>query len=295
MYNFYDEGLVQIDGKDAPFVIHYQKAQSTGITAQAHMHEYIEILYCDKGSYGIWINGVYSTFGVGDLVVINSMEMHKMTSLSDNGSAYICIRFIPEMLYSSSISAFDIKYVMPFLLNNSKHQRIFKKEEINSSIIPDLMYEILNESLNHDYAYELAIKASISRIFLWIVRYWHKLNVDLSNEQLPNKDMLEIIQKSLDFVAQNYYDDIKASEVAKMCNLSYSYFSRIFKQYMKKSFSEYVTYIRITNAEKLLVSTDMPITTIASECGFATSSYFIKLFHQYKGMSPSQFRKSAVK
>lgn len=288
----FDEGMVSFDNVELPIMIHHQQSVGTVICTPAHMHEYIETLYCTDGSYVIWLNGMRYEFSKGDLVIINSREVHSIYSLTESTGGYICARFLPDTIYTSTASAFDIKYVMPFILSNSKHPRVFKCEEIENTFIPDMMNEILDEYRNKEYGYELALKTDIARIFLWIVRYWHNLNIDFSAPDISSRDMLERMQMALDFISKNYYDDIKASEVADMCNLSYSYFSRIFKQYMRKSFSEYLNYIRMSNAEKLLASTDMPITQIASECGFATSSYFIKMFREYKGISPKQFRKT---
>ena len=60
------------------------------------------------------------------------------------------------------------------------------------------------------------------------------------------------------------------------------------------SFSDYVTRIRLAEAEKLLVSTTSAVTEIAVACGFNSTSYFIKLFQQHKKVSPGQFRKEML-
>ena len=60
---------------------------------------------------------------------------------------------------------------------------------------------------------------------------------------------------------------------------------------MNRSFNDYLNFVRITEAEKLLVSSDKTVTEIAYETGFSSSSYFIKIFERYKGMPPSAFRK----
>lgn len=280
---------------EQPMHVHFQQNEGEILCCEAHMHDYIEMLYCTAGSYVIWLNSKPFEFSEGDLVVINSREVHTIFSQTDKTGGYICARFLPDILYTSTASAFDIKYVLPFMLSNSKHQRVFKRTEIENTFIPYLMNELMEEFNKKEYAYELAVKTDISRIFLWIVRYWHSLNIDLSSPEISNEDMIKRMQTVLDYISKNYSDDIKASEVAEMCHLSYSYFSRIFKQYMKKSFSEYLNYIRMSNAEKLLTSTDMPVTEIASSCGFSNSSYFIKQFREYNGISPKQFRKMIMK
>ena len=70
-----------------------------------------------------------------------------------------------------------------------------------------------------------------------IGRYYHaKHNI------LPK---YKVIAKGINALENTCVSDIKISDLAKMCNVSYSYFSRIFKQITKHSFSEYLNYIRV--------------------------------------------------
>ena len=59
---------------------------------------------------------------------------------------------------------------------------------------------------------------------------------------------------------------------------------------MNMSFSDYINYIRISEAQKLLITTDLDMSEIAEHTGFSTSSYFIEQFRKRKGISPKQFR-----
>ncbi|MFR2464209.1 MAG: helix-turn-helix transcriptional regulator [Clostridia bacterium] len=59
---------------------------------------------------------------------------------------------------------------------------------------------------------------------------------------------------------------------------------------MQKTFREYLNFVRISEAEKLLLNTDLNITEIAMEVGFSSSSYFIEQFKQLKSISPKRFR-----
>ena len=289
-----EEEMFNVEGIDQAVVVHYDVSPLHDIFTTRHLHEYIEILYCDGGEFCISMDGKLYDFSKGDMVVINSMESHAITRKGKENGGYICLRFLPELLYTTSAAAFDMKYVMPFILSDAKHQRVFKVEEIKNTFIPELMKDTLDEYRNKNVGFELALRANISKIFLWIVRYWHETNLDISNEGMGDHEMIKRIGKVCEYVNSNYGDDIKASEMADMINLSYSYFSRIFKQYMKKSFSEYLSYVRITHAEKILASTDKSITDIAMKCGFSATSYFIKQFKQQKGISPKQYRNKLI-
>lgn len=276
------------------FLVH-REYHPDGMNVRAHMHEHIEILYCFDGKYSMWLNSAEYDFGSGDMVVINAGEVHSIKSLV-NGGNYICIRFRPELMYTNLTSALDMKYALPFTLNNVKHTKVFKKSELESTFIPQVAEEAYTEFINKDYGYEMAVKTAVSRIFLWIVRYWYNHNeTKIYSREHIRDDMIEWLEKALEYVNENYSYDIKAAEVAKFCSLSYSYFTRVFKRCMKKSFSEYLCYVRITNAEKLLASTDMSITDIALRCGFSCSSYFIKQFREIKGVSPKRYRNEILR
>lgn len=277
------------------FSSHVQQTYVAEIMVHAHIHDYIEIIYVVSGDYQILLNNKDYCFGVGDMVLINSNEIHNIISLSEGFNKYIVIKFEPEMLYTTSQSLFEMKYVMPFILNESTHQKIFKKDEIEETIIPNIINEIHQEYTNKSYGYELAIRANIYNLFLYILRHWNAQHVDLNIKHDMNKDLVQRLQIVFNYIENNYQNSITSLAMANLCNLSYSYFSRLFKMIMKRSFSEYLNYVRISNAEKLLITSELNITEIAFKVGFSSSSYFIQQFKHYKKISPKQFQLKYMK
>lgn len=79
-------------------------------------------------------------------------------------------------------------------------------------------------------------------------------------------------------------------DAAHACNLSYSYFSRSFKQLFGISFCAYPERLRLFEGERLLLTTDRDISGIALEVGFSTPSYFIECFRRHYGVAPGAFR-----
>ena len=135
-------------------------------------------------------------------------------------------------------------------------------------------------------AYELVIRANILKIFTAIFRYWHNSNIFSGENVIPD------IVKTAVLYMENNFATATEDEVASYCNVSYHYFSYIFKKTMRKSFNEYLNILRLREAEKMLLSTDKNITEIAYTCGFSTSSYFIMKFKKHKNMTPRQFREN---
>jgi AraC-like DNA-binding protein len=272
------------------FSVHIQESTGAVTVAHAHIHNYIEILYALSGKYQILLNNKDYSFEAGDMVLINSNEIHNIIGLSEGLNHYIVVKFEPEMLYTTSQSLFEMKYVMPFILNESTHQKIFQKAEIEKTVIPEIIHGMHQEYRNKKYGYELAIRANIYNLFLFILRWWNEQHIDLNINQEVSKDLVQRLQIVFDYIEENYQNDITALDMASLCNLSYSYFSRLFTKIMKRSFREYLNYVRISKAEKLLTTSELNITEIAMKVGFSTSSYFIQQFKQYKEISPKQYQ-----
>lgn len=293
--NYPEQKKEVINGISYNYLCHYQDVSGEGNVYPAHYHSYIEILYGISGDYEVFLNGKSHRFSSGDLVIINSREVHQIDSLSIHGGRYIVLRFEPEIIYHSMFSNYlQLKYVLPFILETAKHQKIIKKEEIDATFIPELLYDILDEFETQNYGYELAIKNHIGRIFLWLLRYFHHNGSDFSITSYSNLDLLSRLQPAFNYIELHYDEVLVAPKLAMLCNMSSSYFSRSFNAQIGMSLNEYINYIRITEAEKLLISTAMNITEIANAVGFNTTSYFIKLFKAYKNISPKQFRKEVI-
>jgi AraC-like DNA-binding protein len=94
-----------------------------------------------------------------------------------------------------------------------------------------------------------------------------------------------------EYVLKNFKEKIMLEEVAEMANLSVSAFSRYFKTRVNKSFSDFLSDVRISHACKLLHEGEMNISEIAFECGFFTLSNFNKQFKERTGKTPLAFKK----
>lgn len=247
-----------------------------------HYHDYIEFLYALDTDMNVWISGIPHHMVDGDLIIINSGELHNISFNKD--SHYICVKFSPRILYFDDNSLFEFKYVTPFLSDRSP-QKLFHEKDFDNVDVHALSLEIMNEWEQQRPAYELSIRANILKIFAGIFRYWEKQNVFHSEAV-----MTEPIKNALLYLSENF-DSVTESDAAAFCGLSYNHFSASFKKTVGRSFSDYLTLIRINEAEKLLLSTEKSITDIALSCGFSSTSHFISRFKSQKGITPGQLRK----
>ncbi len=281
----YDEGKVVQDGFEIPIECFNRiHVIGDGELENLHYHDYVELLYgvdCDT-VVRCGVNDYHMCSG--DFVVINSKTPHSVISNSKI-SIYTVIKFMPQILYAAEQSVFEFKYILPFVADTKKYQKFFSRNEIENTDIPEIMRAILSERKNMAYGYEIALRIYVSRIVLRLIRKWH---VSGEDTDVSNETMLSV-QKGIEY-AQNNYSTATSSKAAEICNLCPCYFSRLFKRVMKKSFTEYVTYIKICEAQKLLITTKESITDISLDTGFSTTSYFIECFKKQTLLTPKQFR-----
>jgi len=96
------------------------------------------------------------------------------------------------------------------------------------------------------------------------------------------------------YVKSNYKEEISLDEISKIANLTPTSFCRMFKAKTKKPFVEYLNEIRVSNACKYLIETDLGISEIAYECGYKTASNFNKLFKKLTGTTPKEYRRNTL-
>lgn len=107
-------------------------------------------------------------------------------------------------------------------------------------------------------------------------------------DQLPSPP--SVTEKIQDFVKAHLYSPITRDEVANAVFLNPDYLSKLFKKETGEGLSAYITRLKITEAKRLLLQTDIAISTIASDLGYSNFSYFSKLFKKETGKTPNEYR-----
>lgn len=99
------------------------------------------------------------------------------------------------------------------------------------------------------------------------------------------------IKNVIAHIDAHYAEQISLADLAKIASLSQTQFRRLFLRVMEMTPGRYITTIRLNAARKLLTTTDMLISDIATEVGFWDQSHFVKAFKRERALTPSQYRK----
>lgn len=112
----------------------------------------------------------------------------------------------------------------------------------------------------------------------------------------PNKEAdADRMSRVYEHIMLNFKGKISLEEISAVANLSQSSFNRYFKSRTNKSFSDFLSEVRIGHACKLLHEQDMNISQVCYESGFNTLSNFNKQFKELMGTTPLCYKKEIQK
>ncbi|MBQ7497846.1 MAG: helix-turn-helix domain-containing protein [Selenomonas sp.] len=92
------------------------------------------------------------------------------------------------------------------------------------------------------------------------------------------------------YLDSHYLEELSLPQIAAGLRISPYYMSHIFKECTGCSPMQYITQLRIAEAQNLLLSTQMSVTDIAMQCGYNNSNYFQSVFSKLVGMPPGKYR-----
>ncbi|MCI6927591.1 helix-turn-helix transcriptional regulator [Butyricicoccus porcorum] len=104
------------------------------------------------------------------------------------------------------------------------------------------------------------------------------------------KDYSLLTQKIITYVDTELCADLSLKALSERLSVNASYLSTLFKKEMGMSLTDFVNHRRISHAQKLLISTEMPIKSVALKCGIPDVYYFSRLFKRITGTTPKAYR-----
>lgn len=131
--------------------------------------------------------------------------------------------------------------------------------------------------------YELEMLSVIYRLTALLLRYYC-----ITPQE---KDHFSRLQPVLDHIREHYSQNISISELSGLVHVCDDHLIRIFKAATNKTPTRYMMDLRLEEAMKLLVSTELSVTEIAEKCGFASSCYMDRIFKRRLQVTPLEYRR----
>ena len=234
-----------------------------------HIHEFIEIEYVLSGSGIQIINGVEYKVCKGDMLFFNIGDRHSYYP-TDKMEIVNCI-FYPALMEKVVMNP-ETNQSIPSLISFNGNE-ILEIEQVITAMIAE--YDKKEEG------YLVTIKSYLDILLVKILRRARQ------KKTRNNKNMIRVFE-----YIETHYKEISASDVAFFCSYNPSYFSKMFKDNIGISLTEYINNCRINEAMQLILDTEFPIEEICHLVGYKDKTHFYKLFKKMTGVTPNTLRKS---
>lgn len=137
--------------------------------------------------------------------------------------------------------------------------------------------------------YEFKVRDALSQIVFLLTSYRPATSKPPSKKALRDEGRIKTMMQ---YIQENYGSEIDTAAIAGSVSISESECLRCFRNMLGTPPMQYVREFRLQKSAELLISTEQGIAEIGAQCGFLDASYFTKTFREWKGLPPSDYRRS---
>ena len=252
-----------------------------------HWHATLEINVCVSGVLKTSTQRGEYIVREGDAVLVNANVLHRneayegapgvrvQTHMFDR--SLVAAAELPQRRYVAPVVECTLLDALPLFRENAEHRAVLEAL--------DRAFEAASEEKD---GYELEICGLLNRA--WQGVYALALPVIGARQPLPRMETARLKQM-LGFIREHYAEDISPADVTASAGVCERECFRCFKQELGTTPLATLTDFRLRKAAELLRETDRSVSDIAAACGFATSSYFGKVFRRRMNLSPLAYRR----
>lgn len=198
------------------------------------------------------------------------MTLDKVKSIS-RMMFHISSYIVKEAMLKISLSEMNEKFLA---INRTEALKVKQGNYNNISLNQRDEFKALNDIDNVDFHEEK----------------WNEETAVIEQEKYLYNGSI-ILKPALEYIQNNCSESITLNNMSSLCNISPSYFSKLFKREIRENFSNYVNKVRIKKAKELLQNSDIPVINISIDLGFEDCGYFIKVFKNIERVTPAMYRK----
>lgn len=249
-----------------------------------HWHDYYEILYVMDGSAIQSVNGKTQEITKCDIVLISPGDVHKTHSNSDDGCLILVILFLPQVLALENNSNASSQYIDVFMDKDILKSCFLNKPYLFENELKKITSKINEEYTLKDLGFLLITKGLIYQLLGLIKR-----NICQLDENIIIPKNYNVILDICKYIEVNYQENLSLAKTASVFGYSPEHLSRMFSATTNKSFKKFVDFVKMNEAKKLLLFTNMSVVDISDYLKFDDVSTFSRTFKRVFDMSPSKF------
>lgn len=252
-----------------------------------HWHEELEAMIVEVGSMYVAVGKTKMKLCQGDGIFINTGCLHAAWPAEPGPCRLRSATFHARFIGGSQESLFWQKYVLPVTDNPSVKFVVMDGSEPWHMQALHYFSRAWESCANEEEGFEFRMRYGLSMMLCLIADHVKTQAKPLPPRLLRDHERIKLM---IGYIQDHYGEEITVDGIAASATISESECLRCFRGILGTTPIQYVKQFRVQKAEEMLKTTAEKVETIAGECGFPDTSYFIKTFRQMKGMTPNQFR-----
>jgi len=266
-----------------------------------HWHDHLEIALVLDGRGSFLFGRRAMAAEPGDVFFIDNSQPHVAVGGDDGESGggadgrpggqlrLLLVLFRPELIAGPGCREMDLGYLAPFRVD----------ERIASSRVPagsclavelaPVLGELFETWKRQDASERYLLDATLRRVLGLAIRERGSGCGDAAARAAA--DRREQIRPVLAYVDRHCRESITLEDVAEVVHVSPSRVRHVFKDVTGVGFKEYVTNVRLAEAKRLLLSTDLSVAEIARAVSYTNLHQFYRVFYRSFSMSPAEYRR----
>lgn len=254
------------------------------VMAMPHWHAQVEVNYVMRGTVHYQMSDHEFRLSAGEMCLFWGGQPHQMDESSD------------DSLYAGA--HLPLVYFFRLRLPISVSSRLMKGETLLTSATDAADSENFTRWFHYANSGDPAkaqhavdeLLLRIERIALEPYSMTSQTVISLDGDH-PHPHSSRSVARMCDFIAANFLHDIDSVDIARAADLHPKYAMNLFKRSTGMTLSKYVTLLRLSRAQAMLMSEGANVLQVAMDSGFGSISAFNKSFRHIAGMSPSDFRR----
>lgn len=259
-----------------------------------HWHLEIEVIIINHGEAYFLTDDNKWHLHAGEGILVNQNVMHSIQPIDENANcSFYSVVFHPSFLFGYGNTVMSSKYLVPVL--SSPTLRILELNEHDPKLekLMDLTNCVIAANLTKKYGYELVIKSYLCQFWSALLEYVIPQNLTKTKEGNISTDETRVKDAIL-YIELHFHEQITLEQLANCIHISKSECCRCFKRTLQLTPIEYLMKYRIFRATQLIQRGDPEahsMSSLAFSVGFNNASYFNKVFKQYLGCTPSEYKR----
>jgi len=266
-------------------IFHYLNTDLVSISL--HHHDFYECYLFISGDVTYLIEGKSYYLKPGDIVLMNSKELHQAV-LNNKDPRYERIVLWINRAFLKELSTKKTDLSLCFEGPNRKN--VLRGDIELSKNIKVLLGKLLGLEYYKGMGRELLYKAYIMEIMV-------HLNNLAFNEAVRLDDDIKksnLIDGMIEYINNHIEEDITIDKLSEHFYLSKFHLSREFKKHTGTTIHRYIVQKKLIEAKELIIK-ETPIIEVYKQCGFGDYSNFFRAFKNEYGVTPKQFYRALVK